>query len=214
MYQPSRLFSILLLCVLLTASSASAQLTISPEVKLGFSRANIQDLHNDEIDTRMRTGIAAGGGLSISRGGPVAFRAELLFSQKGSVETSEQLYGGGTITHAINYLELPLLAQLQPSERTTLSPSLYAGPTAAVKLSEQVQISGGAIACDCGGFRHTELGFAVGGGIAVPAFANYRILVDGRYTRGLTGIADDHTHGNPEHQGRNHAFTVMIGLGF
>lgn len=84
--------------------------------KIGVNYSNVYDAKGEQFNADSKLGLVVGGFVSIPIGKYLGFQPELLFSQKG-------FKGDGTIlgmpyefTRTTNYIDIPLLFQIKPSE--------------------------------------------------------------------------------------------------
>ena len=110
----------------------------------------------EDMETSLRTGIAAGGFAVIGSGGAFSIQPELNYVQKGhTVEyTSSPPPSGGLqvsrfgrserakMTLKFSYIEIPVLARYQfaPDDKEGIYPHVFAGPTFGFNLASNVDI--------------------------------------------------------------------------
>ena len=203
----------LLVAVLLTVGVSNAAAQTSPYfgVKAGvnFAKINFEadgeddDDFNDELDRRM--GLVAGLFMVYPIRDTFGFQVEGLFSQKGA-KIDE---GGFEASSELDYFEVPVLARFSVPSTTGTSFHVYAGPSFGFQLrargkssfegedDEDVDIGDE--------FESFDLGLAVGAGVEFG-----RLVVDGRYTHGLSNInkLDDGV------EAKNRVFSIMAGFRF
>ena len=125
-------------------------------------------------------------------------RVEALFTRKGVA-----LVGAfGTRKIALDYVEVPVLAKVAFSSGD-VTPVLYSGPSAALK----VHPFGGD-----GGAHVAEASWVFGGGLEFVA-GERAILLDVRYTRGLTFVWDFNDPDDSDSDDKNQGISVAIGIG-
>jgi hypothetical protein len=93
-------------------------------LKAGVNYSNVYDSEGEEFRADPKLGLAAGAFLAIPLGRYLGLQPEVLFSQKGFNATGRILGGTYNLTRTSNYLDIPLLFALKPSEFITL----LAGP--------------------------------------------------------------------------------------
>lgn len=198
------------LAALLAAPAVSAQTTFG--VKAGVQAATLTGDFFDDfdevpgLDKRARLGFVGGLTADVPLSPSVAFRPELLYTQKGYALTYEDGsflgFGGDdevTITAKADYLELPLLIAYNVVQPSGLAFSVEAGPTLSYKLSTGASCSAdgdlGDAFCDDfdeddgdeeDGVEDFDLGGAIGATVGSGPF-NVGI----RYTQGFTNVVDN-----------------------
>lgn len=202
---------ILALFAMITVLSGSllAQTKVGWGVKGGISLASFHDVDpRYEIDVDKRAGIGIGGFLIVNVNDHLVFQPELLFVQKGGKESwsyyeigySGSRYNESQLVYKLDYLEVPVLVKIRIPQVSGMKPSLYVGPTLAIKVSAKGEFessffdSTGVVVehsswnKDVGSFfKDTDFGLTLGGDLAMDAkFA--KIILDARYFLGLTGI--------------------------
>ena len=193
------------------ASPAGAQ-TRHVGVKAGpsFSMLAFEPDDSGGYDRR----IAADGGgfavLPVATG--IAAQIEALFTSRGA-----ELYDPDmTLTGAIllQYLDIPVLLRVQGPARGALALHVVGGPYAGVRLSAKRQVSAVVSSIRTGEkvdisneIERFEFGWTIGAGVDVGR----RMVIDGRYSRGLSAFNTDKTDG---FRIRNRAITVMAGVRF
>lgn len=202
--------SLLALALFVVGTTAQAQ---SPSfgLKAGLNVANISFEDEDDffdipgIDKQPRLGFVGGVTADVPFSSSFGLRAEVLYSQKGYAvhfdpsQVEALTRGGfdeGTVTAKIDYLEVPVLANVMFPMQNGLEIGLQAGLAPAFKLSTGVGCSGfeDSNACedfeadenDPDGIKSFDLGGALGLTVGAGPFA-----VDARYTMSLTTIDED-----------------------
>jgi hypothetical protein len=175
---------------LVPAEPADAQ---SIGVKLGASMSKLS------VDGSMEgadwsTGFVGGGFVRLGMG-RLGIQAEVLAVTKG-VEYESQEAGVGDQTIAIEYVAIPLLLHLPLTWGASIAPYLIAGPEFAFDIGCETSYLGTVVDCESEDFpdgplerRNMDIGFSAGGGFAF-AVGPGAILLEARYTWGLTNIAD------------------------
>jgi len=162
---------------------------------------NLASQRRPGVSLETKPGVVVGGSLALRLGPTVAVRSEVNYAQKGS--RGEGL--GEQLTLHMNYVEVPILAQLLvPLQRVPVVPRLSAGPSIAFRLrcafrSKSLPREGS----DCDSVStDVDTGLAIGAGIG--AFAGPTLLtLDARYTVGLRSVMGDI---------KNRVFTLLAGL--
>lgn len=212
---------------LLLAAPASAQTTFG--AKLGVQAASVSfDADTEDnftgpgTDLSGRLGFVLGATADVPVRGPLSFRPEVLYTQKGfrqvfsadgGVLTPNTKRGGGlgaTTTFAVDYIEVPLLVAYTVTQPSGLSFSGEAGPTLALLLASDTSIS-----CDegCENAEGESLDDIVDGfdlGVAVGATVGSGPFGGGlRYTRALSNAFQAEGF-NQEATWTNSAFTATL----
>lgn len=93
---------------------------ISLGVKAGANFANVYDSEGEEFDSDGKLGLAAGVFVAIPIGQFFGIQPELLFSQKGYTSSGSILGFDYDLTRTTNYIDVPLLFALKPSNFVTV----------------------------------------------------------------------------------------------
>ena len=93
-------------------------------LKAGLNYSNVYDSQGEEFTSNAKFGLAAGAALSIPFGKYIGIQPEILFSQKGFKGKGKVLGGNYSFTRTTDFVDVPLLFLLKPSEFI----SLVAGP--------------------------------------------------------------------------------------
>ena len=102
--------------------STIAQTTSSKknDIKIGFKAganySNVFDSKDNTFHADSKFGLAIGGFLSIPFAQFFAFQPEVLFSQKGFKGTGTILGSNYQFTRTTNYIDVPLLFAIKPTE--------------------------------------------------------------------------------------------------
>lgn len=127
----------------------------------------------------------------------------------------------GDLEIGLDYVEIPLLARVDlGGPASTVVPYLVGGPAFGWQLNCGVSVSGstGTSRPDCDDLtesfgstvRDYEMGFVVGGGLAVGVLGIGAVTLDARFTRGLSKIGG----GEDALNIRNQSFSLMLGYSF
>lgn len=213
--------SLLFLAMLVVAAPALAQPTIG--VKAGLNVADVlfsDDIGfgEDGIDDQPRLGVVGGVTVDVPFTPTVGARVEALFAQKGyAIEFDTELFGErieGKQMLKLDYLEVPILANLTFPMQSGLEIGVQAGVAPAFLLSDGIGCSGFETEEGSGcdeledeedlSVNSFDLGLAAGATVGAGPFA-----VDLRYTYGLTNLDDREVSGNDEDfTARNGVFSV------
>ena len=191
----------LLLCgaLLLCASPSFAQ-GMGFGVKGGLNVAN-NDVSDAGGSFDPRLGIVAGGFVTLPIASWLDLQVEGLYSEKGSRVQA----GGGEAKLILNYFEVPVLG------RVRFARIFYAaaGPSMAFRLQakSRARFSGSTEEVDVSDeVEQFDFGVAMGGGVQLGV-----LIIDGRYTLGLTDLDKDKTDSSTI---KNRAISVTAGFRF
>ncbi len=149
------------------------------------------------VTKKRRTGGVAGVYATLPlAGSPVSLRPELLYAQKGVSLSADGVMG----TTKLDYLELPVLLQLDVPNTSGFRPALYVGPSVAYRVKCSLDVSGGgqstSSGCDNSGSagqpapRKFDVSGVVGGQLGFE-LGGQSLGVGVRYTQGFTNFAKD-----------------------
>lgn len=194
------------LCLLLLASPVAAQRNgFVAGVKFGVGMAHF---HGEDSE-RARARLLVGGGafLNYPLTPKVSLQPEILVSSKGGELESEgpsEVGSAGAYRsrYTLGYVEIPLLLKVMPWAEWPVRPNVFAGPALAVKVFGDV----GAESTE-ERLKRLDWGAAAGAGVDFKLNTR-RVMLDARYTFGLTNILE--LAGPP--QVRNGAFLVSVGI--
>ncbi|MEL6615124.1 MAG: porin family protein [Bacteroidota bacterium] len=191
------------LCFLVVVAPALAQPSVG--VKAGLNVANLvyDDGDGFDFDPGARLGIVGGLTVDVPVSPVLGVRIEALYAQKGWRDETWVLVGpidnpaevDGTITLELDYLEVPVLANVSVPTGSALEIGVQAGVAPAFILRDGIGCSGfesdGFDVCaesddDDVDFESFDLGAVIGATVGSGPFA-----VDLRYTHGLSNLADD-----------------------
>jgi hypothetical protein len=136
----------------------------------------------DTASFDFRVGFLVGGFVTWPRGGRLELQPEVLFTQKGA--KSDQL--GGTSTEKLDYLDVPILVSYQIKGSRERNFAVFGGPSIGVLLRARSSASFGGTSFEENvkdQVKSTDFGLV--GGLA---YHRGRLVVDGRYSWGLTDI--------------------------
>ena len=207
------IITIFAIVVVFTLSSASVSAQgVTGGLKAGMNIANI---HGDNVEDvwDSKIGICAGGFITCSLSNLFAIQPELLFTMKGSKAEEEVLGETMKVTMKLNYLEIPVLAKLSIPTPGTVKPSLFVGPSLAIKLSgrAKVEYAGESEEADIEDLKSTDFGLVFGGGVDF-ALGQGKLTVDARYTLGLTTTREPED--GEEVDVKNGVISIMVGYFF
>lgn len=143
--------------------------------KAGTNYANVYNVKSASFDADAKFGFATGVFIAIPIGKLIGLQPEVLFSQKGFQGSPTSLGGKYTFSRTTNYLDIPLLFAIKPTEFITI----LAGPQYSYLLSQNDNYTYGTTSvsnetefsnsnlrkntlCFTGGFDFTMKHFVVG----------------------------------------------------
>jgi Outer membrane protein beta-barrel domain len=202
---------VLLLCV--GTRPAIAQ-EITGGVKGGVNLATIPEFGSavgeTDLDTAMRTALAIGGFVAFAAGDRFDIQPEVFYVQKGiRFEGSAGPFPGGDATIKLAYIEIPVLAVYRFASDRSRTGYLLAGPAVAFNTSARIDAAGidDDLEAADDEVKDTEVSLIFGGGYSFG-----RLLVEARWTEGLTAVNDASVL--VEDDVRNRAFTILFGVRF
>lgn len=133
---------------------------------------------------------------------------EANYIAKGSKTAGEVADGGVTLTK-LDYLELPILANVYFGS-TNFKPKVFLGPTFGFVLKADQDIKGGKSRSIEDGLNSFELGATAGAGFNYQIMPGNWITFDARYAFGLTDVGETGDNKN-RGLGINVGFTFPIG---
>jgi hypothetical protein len=102
-------------------------------LKIGTNYSSVYDSEGEDFEAGGKFGLAAGAFLSIPFGKYLGIQPEILFSQKGFNGTGTMFGSSYDLTRTTNYIDLPLLFAVKPTESLTL----MAGPQLSFLIKEK-----------------------------------------------------------------------------
>ena len=174
-----------------SAADADAQ-TIG--FKLGASLSNLS-IGETTGPTDWTTGFVGGGFIRFGFG-RLGIQPEILSVTKGAEMDVES---GDDETLKIEYIAVPILLHLPLTYGASFAPYLIAGPEFAFDIGCEFTDASGEVDCDSQDFpdgplerESIDIGLSAGGGFAF-AMGPGALLLEGRYTWGLTDLTADAT---------------------
>src|SRR5262245_45685094 len=154
------------------------------------------------VDIERRTGAVIGPFVAFPINETVALQVEALFATKGATPTD----GTNEFKIRLGYLDLPVLLRL--ATPSTQRFYVLFGPSFNINVSaETIDVIASEAKDDVKDeIRNAEFGLVFGAGVAHKAF-----LVEGRYSAGLTDVADTPRVTAPI---RNRGFAILAGVRF
>lgn len=155
-------------------------------LKCGVNVSNLsQDYTDYASDTDVKTGLVTGIYADISILSSLEVQPEILFSQKGWVESGNDF----KCNYRINYLELPLLVKISFGD--IVRPYLVVGPYFSYRLGTSYYkeiVNNLPISGDLDDvIKKTDVGLSFGIGAQTPA----KFTIEGRYSLSLNSISND-----------------------
>src|SRR5262245_46347112 len=173
------------------------------------------DVTGDVKDSR--TAFAGGGFATAKVNEQFSVRIEALYAQKGGKGPLDVFVNGffaGTadVSIQLSYIEIPVLfvGSFPAGAKTKID--LFAGPAVGFKTGADLKIEAQGVS-DKTDFsdqvKSTDFGMTIGAGTRLPASEKVGIVIDGRYSFGLSSIAEDSGVSI-----KNQGFVFMAGLSF
>jgi hypothetical protein len=106
-------------------------------VKAGANYSNVYDIRGEDFTADFKFGFAGGIFVSIPLGDYLGIQPEALYSQKGYESNGNILGATFKLTHVTNYIDIPILLQIKPSEFM----SIVAGPQFSFQVSSENSFS-------------------------------------------------------------------------
>jgi len=180
------------------AQSRASGSTLRIGVMAGANSATLGGKDVDDADRR--TGFVGGVYIVKPFAGPLAFRPELLFSQKGAKTSLSVDQVDVDATLKLSYLDIPVLLQVESPAASGVRPHVYAGPSFGFKADCKIEASAGGVSqsIDCDqdfDLKSFDLGAVIGGGVGF-ALGTVEATVGARYQHGFSDIAKDATAKN------------------
>jgi hypothetical protein len=187
----------LVVALLVSAGTATAQTTFG--VKAGLNLANLSISEADDtFEPENRTGFVAGVFATFRGGGIFAFQPEALISMQGAKFSD----GTDSGTAKIDYFQVPLLARIGPS-----NVGIVVGPSFGYRIRAKLSAAG--LSTEDEDFSDQIKRMDVGLVAGLTADVG-RLVLDGRYTWGLTNIEEEATADKT----KNRVISLTLGLRF
>jgi hypothetical protein len=174
-------------------------------LKLGGNYSNVYDTEGNSFDSDPKFGIVLGGFASIPLGKTLGLQPEILFSQKGFKATGILLGSTYDLTRTTNYLDIPLLVSIKPTNNI----SLLIGPEYSYLLKVTNEFKNGSTTIlqeqefDNDNIRKNTLGFIVGADINIE-----QLVISGRLGWDLINNNGDGTSTTPRYKNAWYQFTL------
>lgn len=180
-------------------------------VKAGLSASRH---HGDAAATDYRVGLGGGLAASIPITPRFSLQPELFYVMKGGVvprvelvDASGAIIGFESVTYAVDYLEIPVLARVLFPTEGAPAPFITGGPSVAFKVAEEIRGGPGEDPDPRNGLVTTDVGVAIGVGLELGR-GRGRWSIEARYTAGVSNALADPVGYNV----RNGAFLLLAGL--
>ena len=185
----------------------SSQEGLTFGVKAGL---NLASLRNDDGETDRRAAPAAGAFAAWQTGSLVGVQVEALYSPKGIKQRGPN---GNSLTIEMDYLEVPVLVTFKVPGNGAVQPLLLTGPAVGIKVRTKFGSLGEGLQEKFADFvRRWDVGWVVGAGLDLP-LARGGLIVEGRYTLGLTTVFDaDPT--DSDRDDKNQVLALLVGYRF
>jgi hypothetical protein len=151
--------------------------------------------------TGSRLGLVGGGFLELNFGNSFAIRPELLYSQKGGKDTSNN-------TYQLDYVEVPVLVKLSLGT-PGINPGILLGPSFSWNTVAQVASSNGGASQAIQNVDTSDIGFIIGAELDIDKF-----FATGRYELGFNNIVNAVSGGTTNNNVQNGLVTLMVGYSF
>jgi hypothetical protein len=196
------------------AAFCAAPYTIG--VKGGVAFTNVSPNDAGVVELERKLGPAMGAFVAWGLGERAALQGEILYVSKGfsygeaeATDNAGNSIGTYESLGVLDYLEIPVLLQIPLMREGSVRPSVLLGPVVSFEVKEALKTTGAVEAStDTDNFENTDFGLAAGADVRFrtgPAW----ILVEARYTHGLTAVGKDFVD-DP----KNRAFMVMAGVAY
>ena len=201
-----------------TRASAQEQQTttensLSPKIGINGG-VNLSNLYVDDVkDENMKVGVNIGvfSKIPLSRG--FAIQPELLYSNKGSKLTYDNIIAGeGEYRFNLNYVELPVLAVFNLSKNINIHAGPYVSFLASANVKDLKSDGTENKVTDLKADSFNRFDYGLAGGIGFD-FQNF--TMGARYNYGLAEVGKSGTlSGELTKDSKNSAVSLYIGLGF
>ena len=186
---------------------AAAQAQVGVRVGVNSANLSVDPKPPEPPEIERLIGFVAGAFVTLPVNDIFGFQPEALYSRQGAKLTDS----GVTLRAKLDYVQVPLLARVRTGARSPLA--VLFGPSLGFKT--RARLSGPNIPDEVNeAFDEQFKGFDFGL-VAGAAFEAGPLVLDGRYTWGLTNIAKDTFEGEPNSdKARNRVLSFSLGLRF
>lgn len=195
---------VFLLVLLAGVASGAAAQDMAFGAKGGIAFSTLSFDPSSEISYDLRTGLIAGGFVSIPLGSRLTIQPEGLFVQKGA--KADDL--GVTATIKLDYVEVPVFVKYRLAGGSARSFHVMGGPSVAFKVSASASARFGGSTVETSNDDEIEaLDYGVVAGAGMDAG---RFTIDGRFTFGLANINKE----EDEPEARTRSIAILAGVRF
>lgn len=176
---------------------------------MNFATLDFDDPSTDEL-VETKVGLAVGGVAQFPFSPVMSFESGALLSQKGARYDLDGL-GGGEASVDLTYLEVPVLLRFHVPTAGSMRPMFGVGGAVGFLLSAKAKFEGDTedIEDDT---SNVDVGLAVGAGLEF-SLGGAAAIVEGRYTHGLSNIAEDSADADTV-EVKNRVLTLLAGVMF
>lgn len=204
-------------CAVLVALLAGVSTAVAQERQVGFKAGvNVASIVFDGDPSGgykdNRIGFLAGGFAVLPVGGALAVQIEALFSQKGAKFSVDEENLEAALE--LDYLDVPIMLRIDGPVLGNNRLHFFGGPSLAFRLGARRKLSDESFEYTQGSIDDIEddiepfdYGIVAGVGLDIGR----RIVIDGRYTWGLSAINKDTSDGV---ELKNRVFSILAGLRF
>lgn len=172
--------SLVMLCMSANAQKAVGTLTFQPKVGLNIAR------YTDAEGTDPRLGLAIGSELEYQIKPKFSMAAGFLYSMQGCRESGETGYGYATMTYKLDYINIPIVANVYVYKGLALKFGIQPGFNISSKVT--VDMNGSSETGPLGGLDVKTFDLAIPVGISYET--KFGLVVDARYNIGVTKVYD------------------------
>lgn len=173
--------------------------------KAGLVMANLSSDDIEEND--MKLGFAAGAFITYALSPQFAIQPEVMYCMKGTKFSIEGM--DEDLKYNFNYLVVPVMMKYMIPTQGNVAPNLFAGPEVGFLLSAKAKM--GSEEEDMkDDMKSVDFGLGFGAGVDFK-MESATIMLDARYTLGLSNIADTE---DDDTSVKNTAIMVTLGVGF
>ncbi len=216
--------TVLLLTLTTVISTAQTRIDLGFKGGLNIATASIDVIDDNESKTYFGLGAC----MEIHVSESFTIQPELLYMKKGTVFSESEIIEieGVPVTVTMeteskaSFLEIPVLVRISVPTEGKVSPFFIAGPAIAFTMSAKDKIT---LTASAMGESYSEseevdtkdetasmdIGLVFGGGVDF-LLTNFKLSLDGRYTMGMSDLADDSDYVEV----KTRTFSIMVGISF
>ena len=207
MAKTSRALVVFVILALLVSAPAAAQ-SVQGGIKGGMSFTTLDGLGEvlgnlPQVNVDTRINYVVGVFVKVNLGTFFAFQPEVLYVRKGAKLAVTGVFTE-SITYNLNYIDIPLLARVQTSRGNGFY--FLVGPSIGLNVTAEVEAPDGETEDVKDGINTGDMGLVIGAGVDLA-----HVLVEGRYTQGLSNIIKD---AQGEASVKNRAISLLFGIRF